>query len=781
MEATPTNKRSRGKRCVAYGCGNTTLDGVSLHFFPLDRPEICKVWTAFVRRKRDLWDGPTKHSVLCSEHFGEDCYPMQYRFLQSMGRTPPKKKTLIKDAVPTINKGCTNVEETPVKRPRTAFAKRENRRIVEQCLKESSTVSTDTQVEEDPDVSASDEVMELPEEHVQTRNDHDYFSCNFKETPSKTKTCGTQLSLKPPKRKTVRIQVAPNAVEKGCQTRAPRPKVRHAEVQCNLLKPVVEKDEETNLESDSEYEDHLDLFKTNSKDLDDSYHPDSGPDDSDTELDMEENEDVLHSGQSRDRLLIIEESKLLELFDKCRHCLSPCQGEVTRMIGTMCCVHQECDMCGRTFKWRSQSMVGSLPRGNVQLSASILFSGSLPSKTLRIFNFMDIPVICHDTFFKHQRHYLQPTILRMWTEKQVQYFAEMCKSDNDICIGGDGRCDTPGHCAKFCSYSLMDLDRGTVVDIQLVQSNEVKHSVNMEKEGLIRSVDNLKRHGINIDTLVTDRHVQIRKWVRENMTETNHCVDVWHVAKGLKKKLLALSKERDCGELESWIKSLTNHLYWVPASTPSADGALMYQKWVSVVNHVQNIHDGHGDLFPCCLHDDLRTQERKKKWIKPESKVMEKLELMLTSPQMKKDIPMLSTHHQTSELEGYHSTVNQFAPKMHGFSFNGMLCRVILAALHHNENVRREQAMTSAGEKMFKIIYPKQKKGGYTVRKVKTKQTFDYVHELMAEVLQVAEKSTMQVEDMLLKDQPPPLCSDFVRPVKMEAVALMESRFNLNI
>ncbi|XP_060078185.1 uncharacterized protein LOC132557684 [Ylistrum balloti] len=152
MEATPTNKRSRGKRCVAYGCGNTTLDGVSLHFFPLDRPEICKVWTAFVRRKRDLWDGPTKHSVLCSEHFGEDCYPMQYRFLQSMGRTPPKKKTLIKDAVPTINKGCTNVEETPVKRPRTAFAKRENRRIVEQCLKESSTVSTDTQVEEDPDV-----------------------------------------------------------------------------------------------------------------------------------------------------------------------------------------------------------------------------------------------------------------------------------------------------------------------------------------------------------------------------------------------------------------------------------------------------------------------------------------------------------------------------------------------------------------------------------------------------------------------------------------------------
>ena len=41
-----------------------------------------------------------------------------------------------------------------------------------------------------------------------------------------------------------------------------------------------------------------------------------------------------------------------------------------------------------------------------------------------------------------------------------------------------------------------------------------------------------KSQDINIQTLVTDRHVQIVKWVRENMPESIHIFDVWHVVKG---------------------------------------------------------------------------------------------------------------------------------------------------------------------------------------------------------------------------------------------------------
>jgi solute carrier family 8 (sodium/calcium exchanger) len=41
--------------------------------------------------------------------------------------------------------------------------------------------------------------------------------------------------------------------------------------------------------------------------------------------------------------------------------------------------------------------------------------------------------------------------------------------DEPVVVGGDGRADSPGHCAKFGSYSIMDLQRNKVLDIQLVQ------------------------------------------------------------------------------------------------------------------------------------------------------------------------------------------------------------------------------------------------------------------------------------------------------------------------
>ena len=69
----------------------------------------------------------------------------------------------------------------------------------------------------------------------------------------------------------------------------------------------------------------------------------------------------------------------------------------------------------------------------------------------------------------------------------------------------------------------------------------MKSSSHMEKESLVRCVDFFKSQDINIQTLVTDRHVQIVKWVRENMPESIHLFDVWHVAKGDFKFITRLS------------------------------------------------------------------------------------------------------------------------------------------------------------------------------------------------------------------------------------------------
>lgn len=55
----------------------------------------------------------------------------------------------------------------------------------------------------------------------------------------------------------------------------------------------------------------------------------------------------------------------------------------------------------------------------------------------------------------------------------------------------------------------------------------------MEKEGLHRCMEYVRNEGLAIDVLVTDRHKQINKWLRECPPNVKHYYDVWYVAKGI--------------------------------------------------------------------------------------------------------------------------------------------------------------------------------------------------------------------------------------------------------
>jgi hypothetical protein len=58
-------------------------------------------------------------------------------------------------------------------------------------------------------------------------------------------------------------------------------------------------------------------------------------------------------------------------------------------------------------------------------------------------------------------------------------------------------------------------------------------------------------------------------------------------------------------------------MYWSAASTPSGNGQLIREKWESVINHIQNIHEHDGDIYTECAHGPLEETERKKKWLQP--------------------------------------------------------------------------------------------------------------------------------------------------------------------
>ncbi len=60
-----------------------------------------------------------------------------------------------------------------------------------------------------------------------------------------------------------------------------------------------------------------------------------------------------------------------------------------------------------------------------------------------------------------------PSMFKLWDQQQKALLE--CLKDKVLTLGGDGRCDTPGHCAKYGSYTIMDLDTNKIVDTQLVQ------------------------------------------------------------------------------------------------------------------------------------------------------------------------------------------------------------------------------------------------------------------------------------------------------------------------
>ncbi|XP_062600016.1 uncharacterized protein LOC134261608 isoform X2 [Saccostrea cucullata] len=838
MSETPVPRAdSRGRRCVAGGCSNTKMEGISLHYFPFDRPAVLRRWIQFVQQYRRDWKGPSKTSTLCSVHFTEDAYPAKYKIMESVGVTVPRKD-LNKDAIPTLQTKVgpsttpalalgkrkahptTPLTSTP-KKPRRAYLRRESKRIVlefEQARRESKSdtlteagrdgcnpqgvegTQTEQQRSDDipkqpgsdntPEQQRSDDIPKQPgsdntpeqQRSINTPTiELDEERCtNVVEMVAKeTRTVGCQRSLTKPMRKSHYTQTKWKTSDKVVQAGNPV-KTRDVGIACELLPaPPLRRlgEPETPVLREECADTTFSSIGTDdgSDEEDESVHDDS--------FSSIDSEDLLEAdrGDRRGMKFIVYHSQLMDLFATCPRCASPSLADIVHSKGTFISVRQECGCCRFSRIWSSQPLIGAIPAGNFELSCAILFSGSLPTKSIRMLQFMDIATISVRTFMNHQQHYLHPTILSVWKNHQNQYVQQIQDSGQPVRLGGDGRADTPGHCAKFGSYTAMDLDKNIVIDVQLVQSNEVGGSCRMEKEGLIRVVQFLQQNNIEVCQLITDRHLQVAKWVRENMPDTTHYVDVWHVAKGLKKKLTALGKEKDCERLMEWIKSIVNHLYWVPTSTPEGSNELRWEKWVSVFNHIQNIHEGHGDLFERCEHAELDEAARRKRWLRPGTKVVEKLEAIITSRQMKKDIPMLSPDVQTSSLEAYHSVINHYAPKMNKFSYHGMQSRLLIAAMHFNENGQNLQATTKDGKPRYSITFPKQKKGDYTVKKIKTNNTYGYVESLMVEATSRVRDTPMpRCEPDEMPDDPPPLCADFLHPEKDEAIDHHVTRFRRN-
>ena len=217
-----------------------------------------------------------------------------------------------------------------------------------------------------------------------------------------------------------------------------------------------------------------------------------------------------------ERKYIVYESSLFSMMNVCRHCTLSCRVFWLYEKGSLAVFESRCEACKRRETFYSQPSHNSMSHGNFAMAANMLYSGSSPMKLLNFFRELNVAVMSSRTFDNLQRYYACPSVRILWDKKQQEMLSSLGDSGKRLSLGGDARCCSPGHSAKFSSYSIMDLDTEKILDVQLVQVTEVANSNAMELEGLKRSLAFLEPR-IGIASITTDRHGQVNKYLREKI------------------------------------------------------------------------------------------------------------------------------------------------------------------------------------------------------------------------------------------------------------------------
>lgn len=70
--------------------------------------------------------------------------------------------------------------------------------------------------------------------------------------------------------------------------------------------------------------------------------------------------------------------------------------------------------------------------------------------------------------------------------------------------------DSPGHCAKYCTYTIMSQKTKQILAMEVVDKRECQLVSNrMEAVGFQRALSNIQESGILVQEVVTDAHPQI--------------------------------------------------------------------------------------------------------------------------------------------------------------------------------------------------------------------------------------------------------------------------------
>ncbi|CAG0904967.1 unnamed protein product, partial [Cyprideis torosa] len=150
--------------------------------------------------------------------------------------------------------------------------------------------------------------------------------------------------------------------------------------------------------------------------------------------------------------------------------------------------------------------------------------------------------------------------------------------------------------------------------------------------------------------------------------------------------------------LLKWKKFITNHV-WFSIKTCGGDFETLQRTWFSLLKHIKNDHSD-------CDHPKRSRTHDNTKYIPKDSPILKDLENIISRPALLKQLEKAKEFYFTSYLESFHSLLLKYCDERHHYQYGGIISRLQLAFMDHNENIGRQQKKTNEVEH-FRMACPK--------------------------------------------------------------------------
>ncbi|XP_070203010.1 uncharacterized protein [Littorina saxatilis] len=420
-------------------------------------------------------------------------------------------------------------------------------------------------------------------------------------------------------------------------------------------------------------------------------------------------------------------------------------------VGSALYVKWVCDSGHVSNTWCSQPILNRrLHSGDFRLAMAIVTSGNNFGKIEMLGKHLNLKMLSRTSFFQIQGHYIVPTIDDFWKDHQTRVLDSI--RNKEIVVLGDGRNDSPGYCAQYCTYTLMDSETKKILTIKTVDKRETDgKSPRMETEGFRRAMSDLLQKGINVKEVVTDAHTQALELFSSKCcytikTQSNdtvayisegtypalsHSHDIWHAAKNLSKKLTKLGSLRKHAALQKWTKDIVNH-FWFTCRT-ATDHRQFVELLRGVLHHITGDHEW---ALGCCQHGELSDSDRNKPWLdaREDSDTIKELANILLHPRLLSKVKHYLNFRSTADLEVFHQHILMYCAKRYAYTPPVYRIRNVLAALDHNFHLGRSVKTKPDGQIQYHRCFNK-KSGRWTVFPVKEEKDYSYLKDLTLQAL----------------------------------------------